>query len=144
LPGLIDDIAAGRARAEPQPGEGVTYAAKIDKAEGRLDWRRSAAELDRQLRALDPWPGCWTEVGGERLNVLAGEPAEEGSGRGAEPGLVLDDRLLVACGGGGALRLTRLQRPGRRPQGAEAFLRGFPLPAGTRLGLPPPPCPATS
>ena len=66
---------AARARV-PQPSEGVTYAAKIDKAEGRLDWSRPAALLERQLRALNPWPGCWTELGGQRLRVLAGALAE--------------------------------------------------------------------
>ena len=59
----VDDLAAGRAQPVPQPDAGVTYAAKIEKAEGRLDWTRPAEALERQLRALNPWPGCWTELG---------------------------------------------------------------------------------
>jgi methionyl-tRNA formyltransferase len=132
----IEDLASGRATPRPQPQEGVTYAAKIDKAEARLDWTRPAAFLERQLRALNPWPGCWTEVAGERLLVLEGEfTAGAGS-----PGEVLDDRMTVACGEG-ALRLTRLQRAGGRPMSANDFLRGFHLPVGARLGTS---CPATS
>jgi methionyl-tRNA formyltransferase len=126
---VVDDLAAGRARAEPQPEEGVTYAAKIDKSEGRLDWSRDARLLERQLRALNPWPGCWTEFGGQRLLVLAGE-AVPGQGR---PGEVLDEQLTVACDAG-ALRLMCLQRPGGRPLATDAFLRGFPVPVGARLG----------
>ena len=132
----IDDLASGRATPRPQPEEGVTYAPKIDKSEARLDWTRPAAFLERQLRALNPWPGCWTDVEGERLLVLAGELAAGGG----HPGEVLDDRLTIACGEG-ALRLTRLQRPGGKPMAADAFLRGFHLPVAARLGTP---CPATS
>jgi methionyl-tRNA formyltransferase len=132
----IDDLARGRASPRPQPAAGVTYAPKIDKAEARLDWSQPAALLERQLRALNPWPGCWTDLDGERLLVLEGELA---AGAGA-PGEILDDRLTVACGEG-ALRLTRVQRAGGKPMAADAFLRGFPLPIGARLGTS---CPATS
>src|SRR5690625_1256651 len=114
--------------AQPQAEEGVTYAEKLRRDEGRLDWSLPAADLDRRIRALTPWPGAWFEFAGERLKVLAAEP-QEGAGR---PGLVLDDSLTVACGEA-ALRLTRLQRPGRSPMAAEALLRGFPVPAGSRL-----------
>ena len=126
---VVDDLAAGRIEARPQSEEGVTYAPKIDKAEGELDWSRPAAELARRIRALNPAPGCWTQIQGQRLRVLAAEVVE-GQGR---PGEVLDDRLTVACGEG-ALRLTRVQRAGGRPMSAAEFLRGFPVPAGTRLG----------
>ena len=132
----IDQLASGRITPHPQPDQGVTYAPKVDKAEARLDWSRPAPFLERQLRALNPWPGCWTDLGGERLLVLEGELA---AGVGA-PGEVLDDRMTIACGEG-ALRLTRVQRAGGRPMSADAFLRGFPLPVGVRLGTP---CPATS
>jgi len=132
----VDDLAAGRARAVPQADEGVTYAGKLDRAVGRLDWQRPAAELERRIRALSPWPGCWTEFRGERLKVLA---AEVVAGEG-EPGLVLDERLTVACGTG-ALRLARVQRAGGRPLAAEEVLRGFAIPPGSRLGGP---CRATS
>jgi methionyl-tRNA formyltransferase len=133
---VVDALAAGTAHATPQPADGVTYAGKLDREAGRLDWSRPADELERRVRAFDPWPGCWTEAGGERLRVLAAEVVPGGG----EPGMVLDDRLTVACGEG-ALRLVRVQRAGGRAQDAAAFLRGFALPAGSRLGRP---CPATS
>jgi methionyl-tRNA formyltransferase len=125
----IDDLAAGRAAARPQPEDGVTYAAKIDKAEGRLDWTEPATLLERKLRALNPWPGCWTELEGQRLRVLAAEIA---SGRGS-PGEVLDERLTVACGDG-ALRLTQVQPAGGSAMASAAFLRGHKVPVGLRLG----------
>jgi methionyl-tRNA formyltransferase len=115
----------------------VTYAAKIDKAEGRLDWSQPAAVLERKLRALHPWPGCWTELGDQTLRVLAGQALP---GDGGEAGMVLDERLTVACGDG-RLMLTEVQRPGGKPMAAEAFLRGFAVPVGTRLGRS---CTATS
>jgi methionyl-tRNA formyltransferase len=114
--------------AEPQPSEGVTYAAKIDKAEARVDWSRPAADIDRLIRGLSPLPGAWAEIGGERVKLLLSETAE---GCGA-PGEVLDDALTIACGDG-ALRLLRLQRPGRGAMEAQDFLRGFPLEPGLRL-----------
>jgi methionyl-tRNA formyltransferase len=132
----IDEVLSGRATPQRQPQQGVTYASKIDKSEARLDWTRPATMLERQLRALNPWPGCWTEIAGQRLLVLEGE-VTAGSG---DPGEVLDHRLTVACGEG-ALRLTRLQRAGGKPMAADAFVRGFHLPVGARLGTP---CPATS
>lgn len=113
---------------EPQPEEGVTYAAKIDKAEARVDWTRPAVEIDRQIRGLSPFPGAWTEIAGERVKLLASRLAE-GNG---DPGEVLDDALTVACGTG-AVSLTRLQRAGKGAQDADIFLRGWPVPKGTRL-----------
>lgn len=113
----------------PQPEDGVTYAPKLAKEDGRLDWRDDAAALERRVRALNPWPGTFFTHEGEQVRVLAARP-EPGAG---PPGTVLDDAALVACGQG-ALRLTRLQRPGRAPLDAEAFLRGFALPRGTALG----------
>jgi methionyl-tRNA formyltransferase len=133
---VIDDLASGRAAPQPQPDQGVTYAAKLDRAEGRIDWAQPACLLERRLRALNPWPGCWTEIDGQRVLVLEAEVA---GGAGA-PGEVLDDRLTIACGEG-ALRLIRVQRAGGKPMSAADFLRGFPLPVGARLGSP---CPATS
>ncbi|MBS7811127.1 methionyl-tRNA formyltransferase [Roseococcus pinisoli] len=116
--------------AVPQPEEGVTYAAKLTKADGLLDWTQPAAALDARVRAMNPWPGAYFPHKGEMLRVLAAEPAP-GSG---QPGEVLaGPPLTVACGEG-ALRLTRLQRPGRGAMEAEALLRGYSLPAGTRLG----------
>ena len=121
---------AGAPAPVPQPAEGVTYAAKISKEEGRLDWRREAAELERVVRALD----AWMELGGERVKVLEAA-VEEGAGA---PGTVLDHRLGIACGAG-LLRPLVLQRAGRAPTEVDAFLRGFRVPPGTVL-----PCPATA
>ena len=117
----LDGVAAGRLHPETQPTEGVTYAAKLERDEGRLDWSRPAAELARRVRALTPWPGVWFERGAERIKVLAAEVVE-GSGA---PGTLLDDRLTVACGEG-ALRLVTVQRAGRSATDGAAFLRGFP------------------
>lgn len=118
----------------PQPDAGVTYAEKLSKAEGELDWRKPAADLARLVRAFAPWPGAWFRHGDAIIKVLGAAAVD---GRGA-PGTLLDDRLAVACGEG-ALRLLEVQRPGKRPMAAEAFLRGFPLARGDRL-----PCPASS
>lgn len=132
----LDEVAGGRRVGTPQPQQGVTYAPKIGREEGRLDWRLHSTDLERRVRAFDPWPGCSFEVGGERIRVLAAVDLPGPAG--GVPGTVLDDRLSVACGEG-VLRLLRLQRPGRAALDAPAFLRGFPIPPGTRL-----PCPATS
>ncbi len=113
-----------RLSATPQPETGVTYAAKIDKAEARIDWARPAVEVDRLIRGLSPFPGAWFEAGGERIKVLRSRLAE---GAGA-PGTVIEG-LRIACGSG-AVELTELQRAGKRPMGAEEFLRGLSLPTG--------------
>ena len=117
----------------PQPADGARYAPKLTKADAPLDWRQDAAALDRQVRALNPWPGTVFTHAGLALRVLAAEPA---AGHGP-PGTVLNDAATIACGLG-ALRLLRLQRPGRAPLPAAEFLRGTPLPPGLVL-----PCPAT-
>ncbi|MFO1127147.1 MAG: methionyl-tRNA formyltransferase [Rhodospirillales bacterium] len=130
----LDGLAAGTLAARAQPAEGATYARKLERSEGRLDWARSAVELDRMVRALNPDPGVWFEHAGERLKVLRATALEtvEASAASA-PGVVVDDRLTVACGSG-FLRLTTIQRPGRAAVPADAFLRGYALPAGTLLG----------
>ncbi|MEL7348520.1 MAG: methionyl-tRNA formyltransferase, partial [Pseudomonadota bacterium] len=120
-------IASGLS-AEPQPAEGVTYAAKIDKAEARIDWTRPAAAVSAHIRGLSPFPGAWCEIAGDRVKVLM---AEEATGI-AAPGTVLDAGLTVACGTG-AVRLTVLQRAGRGAQDAATFLRGFPVSPQTTL-----------
>ncbi len=114
----------------PQPAEGVTYAAKLTKADGLLDWTQPASALDARVRAMTPWPGAYFPHAGEVLRVLAAEPAE-GAGT---PGMVLPGAGLVIACGSGALRPTRLQRPGRAAMDADDLLRGYPLPAGTQLG----------
>ena len=129
---LILEAIEGNFSPVPQPDVGVSYAPKLTRADGRIDWSRPAVELDRQVRGLVPWPGAFTELtgelGGETLKVLEARP-EDGTGA---AGVALDDRLLIACGTG-ALRLLRVQRPGRGPMAAEAMLRGSSVPAGTRF-----------
>ena len=120
----------------PQPVEGVTYAHKIEKSESWMDWRLSAIELDRRLRAFNPFPGGATQCGAEVIKLWAATP-EAYSGN-AQPGTVLAadaDGVLVACATG-ALRLMQLQRAGGKRLSAADFLRGFELPAGTLLTLP--------
>lgn len=112
-----------------QPELGVTYAAKLAKDEGRIDWTRPAIEIERRVRGLNPWPGVWCVLNEERLKVLAAE-VTDGSGA---PGTALDDCLAVACGEG-ALRLTRVQRAGKAPMAAADLLRGFSVPKGSRFG----------
>ena len=124
----LEELAAGRLIPRPQPEDGVTYAEKIDKAEARIDWSRPAAELDRQIRGLSPFPGAWFEHEGERVKVLLSALAD---GQGV-PGTVLDGGLSIACGAG-AVRLLRLQRAGKAALDAEVFQRGRPIPAGARL-----------
>ena len=121
---------ADPARTPPrlQPAEGITYAAKIDKAEAHIDWSRDADLIDRQVRAFSPSPGAWFAVGDERIKLIEAEVAE-GSG---SPGTVLDTHPAIACGTG-ALRLLTVQRAGRGALSADAWLRGFALPAGTIL-----------
>jgi methionyl-tRNA formyltransferase len=122
-------IAEGSLQPVPQPADGPTYAAKIDKAEARIDWARPAAELDRLVRGLSPFPGAWCEVGTERIKVLLAEPVDAAGA----PGTVLDDAPTIACGDG-ALRLLRLQRAGKGVLDADALRRGFAWPVGDVLG----------
>jgi len=114
-----------------QPEEGLTYAPKIDKAEARIDWSRSAVEIERQIRAFNPAPGAFFEIGGERVRVLAAE-IERHPGLRQSDGEVLDDKLAIACGEG-IIRLTLLQRAGRGVMTSAELLRGFPIPPGTQL-----------
>lgn len=113
---------------EPQAKAGVTYAAKIDKSEARIDWTRPAPEVDRHIRGLSPFPGAWTEIDGTRVKVLLSALAV---GHGA-PGEVLDETLTIACGTG-AVSLNWLQRAGKGVQLAPIFLRGCPVPKGKQL-----------
>jgi methionyl-tRNA formyltransferase len=134
----LDKLATGELRPEPQPEDGITYAKKLSRDEARLDWCAPAAQLERQVRAFDPWPGAYFLAGpgdnSERIRVLSAEAG----GEAGMPGTVLDNRLTIACGEG-ALRPLRVQRAGRAAMDTEALLRGFALPPGTVL-----PCPATS
>jgi methionyl-tRNA formyltransferase len=130
----LDALVAKTIEPVPQPDDGVTYAHKLGKEEGALDWRRPAAELERKVRAFHPWPGTWFEVEGERIKVLgaalaltAGAPGTVSIGRDGFP--------IVACSVGG-LKLVKLQRAGKSAQAADAFLRGFALAPGTVLAPP--------
>jgi methionyl-tRNA formyltransferase len=114
----------------PQPVAGVTYASKIDKAEAAIDWSRPAAEIERRIRAFDPFPGCTTQLGETTVKVWRAHP-EQGTGA---PGAVLavsPEGIVVACGEG-ALKLTELQKPGGRRLASADFLHGFPVAAGQR------------
>ncbi len=124
----LAELEAGTAAPQPQVDGGATYAGKIVRGEERMDWSLPSAVLERHVRAFGPWPGSWFELDGERIKVLAAEPAP-GSG---EPGTVLDDALTVACGDG-ALRLMQVQRAGRAAMAAGDFLRGHPVAAGSVL-----------
>jgi methionyl-tRNA formyltransferase len=120
----------------PQAADGVTYAAKIDKAETRVDFSRPARQVHDHVRGLAPSPGAWFELesGGrsERVKLLATELADIGTHQ-AAPGTALDDRLTIACGEG-AVRLLTLQKAGGKPLAAADFLRGTPVPQGTVIG----------
>ncbi|MEJ0017030.1 MAG: methionyl-tRNA formyltransferase [Acetobacteraceae bacterium] len=115
--------------AVPQPAEGASYAPKLSREMGRIDWTQDAAAIDRQVRAFDPWPGTFTTLRGTTLKILTVEHAD-GAG---PPGTVLDARFMVACGAG-AIRLTRVQMAGRPAMAADAFLRGHAVAAGEVLG----------
>lgn len=114
---------------EEQSEEGILYAAKIEKAEARVDWRRPAEEIDRQIRGLSPFPGAWCELRGERLKLLECTRVE-GTG---SPGQRLDQPGLVIACGEGAVQLLKVQRAGKAPLDAEAFIRGADLDVGAIL-----------
>ena len=122
----------GNLQLHRQSGEGITYAAKIEKAEARIDWTRPARTVLRHIHGLSPFPGAWCEIVVDdqpaRIKILRCETAD-GSGAAGE---LLDDRLAVACGDG-AIRILELQRAGKAPMTAQEFLRGTPMPAGARL-----------
>lgn len=112
-------------KPELQSADGVTYAKKIEKSEARIDWSRPAEEIDRLVRGLNPFPGAYFEVNGERVKVWEAE-VEFGVWNLEFGGKILDDKLLIGCGEN-ALRLLKLQREGKKAVSAEEFLRGFPL-----------------
>jgi methionyl-tRNA formyltransferase len=113
---------------EPQPEKGVTYAAKIDKSEARIDFARGAVDIERRIRAFNPFPGAYFEHENERIKILA---ADIGESTGTA-GTVLDARLTIACGAG-VIRPILVQRAGRAPMTSDELLRGFPIPEGTLL-----------
>ncbi|WP_019090572.1 methionyl-tRNA formyltransferase [Komagataeibacter europaeus] len=117
----------------PQPETGVTYVQRLSREDGRIDWTRPAADIDRQVRALTPWPGTFTTLGEQVIKIGAVSLMPDTTR--ATAGTVVDDCLLVACGNGTTLRITRLQRPGRGMMEAADFLRGQAVAPGTRLGV---------
>lgn len=123
IPLLLDK----KLSALPQDEKLVTYASKLTKEQGRLDWQKPAAVLEREIRAFFPWPGSWFEWGGERIRVLR---AELGQPTSAKPGTIIHHPLEIGCGDNHSLRLIELQRPGRKALPAIDFIRGFDLPIG--------------
>jgi methionyl-tRNA formyltransferase len=128
----IGALERDRLQLTRQSEQGVIYAAKIDKSEARIDWNKPAREVLRHIHGLSPFPGAWCEIPDDgkpvRVKILRGAIAD-GSG---DPGILLDDRLAVACKEG-ALRILELQRAGKAPMKAEEFLRGTPLKPPARL-----------
>jgi methionyl-tRNA formyltransferase len=110
----------GALTATKQPEAGVTYAAKLERAEAKLDFNADAASLERKIRAFTPWPGAYFELGKERIKVQAAESLDQSG----PVGEILDDALTIGCGRG-ALRPTRIQRPGKAAMDADAVLRGY-------------------
>ena len=136
-PFALSGLADGSLAPRPQPEEGITYAHKLGPADQKVDWSRPAAEVDCQIRGLSPFPGAWCEWTPPdsdmpvRLKLL--NSRRSGRETSAPAGMVLDDRLLIACGDGGAVRITRLQKPGGKPLDADMFLNGVAIPPDTCL-----------
>jgi methionyl-tRNA formyltransferase len=130
---VLDQIAEDRANSTPQRADGVTYAAKIDKAEAVIDWTQSATEIARKIRAFNPWPVAETRLDGEQLRIYAAQILDHDQT--AEPGRIVElrsDAIVVACGRG-RLVLKELQRPGKKPVAARDLMNTLNL-AGRRLG----------
>lgn len=132
----LEGLATGEVEPHPQRHDDATYAPRIEKRDGRVDWRLPARRIYDRLRAFTPWPGLATDLRGEPLKVLAGRPAASGGG-GHEPGELLgleDGRLTVACGGGTIFGLERVQLPGKRPISAPDLWNGLRIEPGERFG----------
>ena len=125
---IVGALATNELSPRPQPQDGVTYAARLERDEGRVDWNEDAVLIERRIRAFKPWPGVWCEQGRKRLRLLEASVVDlSGS-----PGTVVARPLTVACGAG-AVRLERVQRAGGGAMSADAFVRGNPLLPGTAL-----------
>ncbi|MGF1604816.1 MAG: methionyl-tRNA formyltransferase [Rhodothalassiaceae bacterium] len=125
----LEAYGEGRLTPMPQPEEGVTYAAKINKAEARIDWHEGAEAVDRRVRALSPAPGAWTELAGERIKILAGTPLSDDVTSKGRPGTLIAEPLVIACGLG-AYQVSLAQRAGKAPMAADELMRGLNFPAG--------------
>jgi methionyl-tRNA formyltransferase len=134
---VVDDLAAGRAVETPQDDARATHAAKITKAEGAIDWRQPAAVIHNKVRGLQPWPLAWTHLAGERLVLRrTADLGAEGPNADLTPGTVVraqGDELIVACGGGTALRVLEIQPDGRRTMTAREFVAGRGAAEGSRF-----------
>lgn len=119
----------GTLKSRSQSEVGVTYAAKLTKADGHIDWKKPAVEIERQIRALQPWPGCFFLLNNEPIKVWAAELIPDKAGA---PGTLLDEQFTIACGAQ-ALRLTKLQRAGKSATDGASLLRGLRLPVGHKL-----------
>lgn len=132
---IVDALARLPLPPQAQNEALVTYAAKIDKAEARIDWRQPAPSIDRQIRAFDPFPGAWTTLAGENVKLWRARPEDATAAAAGEPGRVLasgKDGILVSCGTG-ALRVLELQKAGGKRLPADRFLAGTPLDPGRRF-----------
>jgi len=134
---VLDALAEDRAESTPQREDGVTYAAKIEKAEALIDWRADALEIERKVRAFNPWPIAETRLDGEQLRIYRARAMDESRAAhgGNEPGTITEvrvDSIVIACGKG-SIALTELQRPGRKPVAARDLINTLDL-AGRRLG----------
>ena len=125
----LSAYAAGDLVATAQSADGITYASKLERGEGLIDFQALAGEIECRVRALNPWPGTWFEHENARIKVGAVELLNDATG---EPGTLIDNELSIACGLG-AVRPVRLQRPGKGMMDADAFLRGYPIKRGTKL-----------
>lgn len=125
---MVETLANSFVLCTDQSANGVTYAKKIEKSETRIDFSKSATEVRNHIHGLSPFPGAWASIQDARVKVLACEVI----GQSGTAGVVLDDRLTVACGGQ-AIRLLNLQREGKGMMDGATFLRGFPVPKGTRI-----------
>ena len=123
---VLNALMEGKIRPTDQSEDGVTYAKKLDRSEGHIDWQKPAEDIERLIRAFTPWPGSWFEVKGERIKILSAQ-VENIDG---VPGTVMDDKLTISCGVDG-LQLNTVQRAGKSPMTVAEFLRGFELPIGT-------------
>ncbi|HEU0117950.1 MAG TPA: methionyl-tRNA formyltransferase [Alphaproteobacteria bacterium] len=124
----VEGRANGTLKATPQPEAGVTYAAKLTREDGRIDWSKSASEIERQIRGLQPWPGCFFMLGNEAIKVQGAEIADKSG----TPGTLLADDFTVACGEK-SLRLTSVQRAGKNATDGASFLRGQRISIGQKL-----------
>lgn len=125
----LEGLQQGILIPEKQPAEGVTYASKLTKDEGTIDWAKPSVEIERQIRALNPWPSTFFTVGGEKIKIVKAQNIASLTG---EPGVLLDKDFTVACGQG-ALRLLEVQRPGKNVTDGAALLRGLRLEIGRKI-----------